>query len=58
MVRENTLTEYIEIEKVENMERFVYLQQLDLSNNLLGSLMGVSQMISLKELRVAHNQII
>ena len=42
---------------MENMERFVYMQSLDLSNNLLMSLSGVSQMLALRELRVAHNQI-
>lgn len=47
----------LEIERLENMEHFVYLQQLDLSNNLLGSLSGVSQMMALRELRVSHNQI-
>jgi Leucine-rich repeat (LRR) protein len=39
------------------MEQFVYLQSLDLSNNLLGSLSGVSQMMALRELKVSHNQI-
>ena len=47
----------LEIERLDNLEHFVYLQHLDLSNNLLGSLSGVSQLLALRELRVSHNQI-
>ena len=47
----------LEIERLDNLEHFIYLQHLDLSNNLLGSLSGVSQLLALRELRVSHNQI-
>lgn len=50
--------ENIEIAKVENMERFIYLQNLDLSHNFLtGAQKDLSSIINLRELKLAHNQI-
>jgi hypothetical protein len=49
---------HLEIAKIENMERFVYLQSFDLShNNLNGSQRELSTIINLRELKLAHNQI-
>jgi len=47
-----------DISKIENMSGFIYLHTLDISRNKLLSLVGLEMVTTLRELRVANNQIV